>query len=354
MERRSASASNDFNLAFNTMSSGSIAATTSSGFNGVNTDDTDPDLTFLSNLFPLNYGGVNYQARNQNNNVQLLLWQPEGGTIRLPSLSGQNQKSDYDASVSALGKYPYFDQYPMLLAKLELYAPLNNYTYDQLIPSDQALLSRKRQHLLNLNALSFSNAMDNEKENPQNPAHVKLLTYNSEKPSTERSPLEPIKGGGDQVEMLQMELNFKTLVNKALSEKLKALTVRDDAASAAVTSPGDSRIRMPNNYYQLFKDLTRTLNERTQELEDTKSRLEAIVVGLVMNKGSSITTDGTFDPQELAHRITAKLSTLHSENQTLLRMVSRGNKQSLLVELGMLKSENKLLREKLEGFEKGA
>lgn len=335
MDTRSASASNDFNLAFNTISSGSIAATTSSGFNGVNTDHTDPDLTFLSNLFP--YGGVNYLARDQNN-VLLLLWQTDGAPIRLPSLSGKTQKNDYDASIAALSKYGYYGQYPMLLVKLELYAPpLNNYTYDLLGPSDQASLTRRRQSLLN--GLNFNSIKESRE-----PAFGKL---------NDRSPLEPVKGEGDQVEMLQMELNFKTLVNKTLSEKLKAFTINDEAESS-VTSPGERRIRMPNNYYQLFKDLTRTLNQRTQELEDTKSRLEAIVVGLVMNKGGSVSTDGTYDPQELAHRITTKLTTLHQENQTLLKMVSRGNKQSLLVEMGMIKSENQLLREKLEKLEKSA
>lgn len=363
MDRRSVSASNDFNLAFDTASSGSIAATTSSGYNGVNTDDTDPDLTFLSNLFPVNYSALSCQTRDPTLLLSLL-WQPEAAPIRLPSLMNQTShqfegRSQYDNSIMGqlrLQSFPNLGQYPTQHAKSELYVPLlNNYTYRNANANEQSLASRKRQYLLNVHAPTY-NATPNSKD-IKNIGHghprTNLVSYTPDNFGVDKSPLEPASGRGDQVEMLQTELKFKSLVNKTLNEKLKALAVRDDAPATAAASPEDNRITMPSNYYQLFKDLARTLHERTQELEETKTRMEAILVGLVINKESSASTDGTFDPQELAHRITTKLSTLQKENQTLLRMVSHGNKQSLLVELGLLRSENKLLREKLQSFEKG-
>lgn len=354
MDGRSASDSNDYTLAFGTMSSGSIAAP-SSGYNGVNTDDTDPDLTFLTNLFPVGYSNVNYQAR-ESNHLQSPLWQSDLGQVRLSSLAAQGSygqsKPDFDSTIKG-AKYsnvPFLGQYPMQLTKSEPFVPLSNYTYGYTAATDQSVVSRKWQYLTNINTPNFNPIVKEFKDSAQVAPANNHLSFKPDR-AIEKTPLEAV--GGDQVEMLRMELNFKNLVNKTLNEKLKSLTINDDAAPTA-TSPGDSRIAMPSNYYQLFRDLTRTLNERTQELEETKNRMEAILVGLVMNKDSSVSTDGTFDPQETAHRITTKLSILQKENETLLKMVSHGNKQSLLVELGLLKNENELLRKKLATQEKGA
>lgn len=337
------------------MSSGSIAAT-SSGYNGVKTEDTDPDLTFLANLFPVGYSNVHYQSR-ESSHLQSPLWQSDLSQARLPTLGAQAShmqgKPDFDNTIKGT-KYsnvPYVGQYPMQLTKSEPFVPLNNYTYGYAAATDQSVVSRKRQYLTNFNTSSYIPVVKEFKDTAQLAPPASNHSGFKPERAVERSPLEA--PGGDQVEMLRMELSFKNLVNKNLNEKLKSLTINDDAAPTS-TSPGDSRITMPTNYYQLFRDLTRTLNERTQELEDTKNRMEAILVGLVMNKDSSVSTDGTFDPQETAHRITTKLSILQKENETLLKMVSHGNKQSLLVELGLLKNENKLLRKKLATQEKGA
>ncbi|SGZ54825.1 CIC11C00000005739 [Sungouiella intermedia] len=355
MDRTSACDSNDFTLAFDTMSSGSIAAT-SSGYNGVNTDETDPDLTFLSNLFPVGYSNVNFLTR-ETNPLQQLFWKSDANLIRFPRLSGQSTQvqgnSDFDNTIKGIKTSggPYVGQYPVQLTRPELFVPMNNYTYGH-SAADLSVLSRKRQYLTNFTAPNYNPVVKDFKDTTR-VVQANHSDFNNEN-LLDKSPLNPSSGGNDQVEMLRMELNFKSLINKTLSEKLNALTTNDGATPTSSTSPGDSRITMPNNYYQLFKDLTRTLNERTQELEDTKSRMEAILVGLVMNKDSSVSTHGTFDPQELAHRITTKLSILQKENETLLKMVSHGNKQSLLVELGLLKNENKLLRKKLGAQEKAA
>lgn len=151
----------------------------------------------------------------------------------------------------------------------------------------------------------------------------------------------------DGVEVMKMELLFKDQVNKALNSKLTELKANYLKLKSSHEGSIDS-ILMPSNLHHLFKDLTRTLNERTLELEDTKSRLEAMVVGSYMAKDKNITDHGSFDAQELAHRITNKMNVLHSENEALLKMISFSNKQSLSVELNLLKSENLALKEKLK------
>lgn len=169
----------------------------------------------------------------------------------------------------------------------------------------------------------------------------RLLQYQTSQTTTRSADEE-------SSEAIRMELLFKEQVNKSLSGNLSELRINYDKLKASTTtSTGDSLI-MPSNFHQLFKDLTRTLNERTSELEDTKLRLEAILVGLAMNKDKTITDHGSFDAQELAHRITNKISVLRAENEALLKMVSFSNKQSLVVELGLLRAENKSLKENLK------
>lgn len=172
-------------------------------------------------------------------------------------------------------------------------------------------------------------------------ASPRLLQYQTSQ-ATARSADE------DSAEAIRIELLFKEQVNKSLSGNLSELRINYDKLKASTSASTGDSLTMPSNFYQLFQDLTRTLNERTSELEDTKSRLEAILVGLAMNKDKTITDHGSFDAQELAHRITNKMSVLRAENEALLNMVSYSNKQSLVVELGLLKAENKSLKENLK------
>ncbi|WPK25036.1 hypothetical protein PUMCH_002335 [Australozyma saopauloensis] len=152
----------------------------------------------------------------------------------------------------------------------------------------------------------------------------------------------------DSLEAMKIELLFKEQVNKTLNGKLSELKTSYDKLKSANDSSHNDQVQMPTNFHHLFKDLTRTLNERTLELDETKARLEAVLVGLVMSKDKTITDHGSFDAQELAHRITNKMNVLSCENKALLNMVSFSNKQSLMVELGLLRNENKALKEKLK------
>ncbi|KAF7998980.1 hypothetical protein HF325_006512 [Metschnikowia pulcherrima] len=153
--------------------------------------------------------------------------------------------------------------------------------------------------------------------------------------------------------MLKSELLFKDQVNDSLKNKLKYLSIEEEPSFPEDESRLGEQMILPKNYMQLFKDLVRTLNERTQELKDTKSKIEAIVVGAVMTKDNLVEYYEAFDAQDIAHRITNKLSVLQSENEALLNMVSYSNKQSLLIEMGLLKNENKILRDRLGKEEVG-
>lgn len=148
------------------------------------------------------------------------------------------------------------------------------------------------------------------------------------------------------LEQLRIELIVKEKLIKDLSEQLESFySIKDNTLG---TLNSDS-LTVPNNYYQLFKNLTSTLNEKSVELEDTKQRLEALLVSISMNSNSSklITVSGQLDEQELTHKIISKMSILQNENENLLKMISYSNKLSLLIELGLLRNENESLKQQL-------
>lgn len=146
------------------------------------------------------------------------------------------------------------------------------------------------------------------------------------------------------IDQLKLELSVKENLIGRLTEQLNALK---NLKSNNLSNDTNNSLKVPNNYYQLFKDLTSALNDRKLELEDTKQRLESLIVSCSMtnnNSKSLISVNGQFDEQELTHKIVNKLAILLSENESLLKMISYSNKLSLLVEVGLLRNENKCLK----------
>lgn len=361
---------------YNNLSSGSIAGTTSSSHTGVNMEDNDHELTFLTTMVTPSYDNDMHRNSFQQQGNQM--WGSpsklvDNQGIQLPSFmsSPSYQAAPLKHALSSLAiprllmssQYSVFgsqDYSSLSLSNLKGHvdqlagSPLQ-FGYSASNNSIYATSQRKKLLPVNVNAPSYS------------PSISGLPTYGQAAPPNAlgimSKPGAQVKqthasanalhleepSDNDKVEMLKLELLFKNQVNKSLSEKLKLLKTEDASDSSA--SPGDGNVRMPNNYYQLFRDLTRTLIERTQELDDTKARLEAILVGLVMTKDSTVATYGTFDAQDLAHKITNKMCVLQKENEALLNMVSYSNKQSLLVEMGLLKGENDALRQRVKELE---
>lgn len=360
------------NVGFNPMSSGSIAATSSSGYTAEHSEDTDPDLTFQSSIPPVAYefGSQLKQPRSHyppplsltrlwnsrapalasSSSLQSMLDLPTGlenQMIQLPSFMSnpmQTSNSVYAASPGGSSKP---------------YTPVDYSTFTGLKRPEP--LSGPLQFANYASSNSFSGGQ--RKKVPhygdtyQSPALGSLYGFDgrgSDKTSAEQLHEFPVSTAlkqeqPDVVEMLKVELALKDQVNETLNEKLAAAESHRDQGHQ--DQDMSNRVNLPNNYHKLFKDLVCVLDEKTQELEDVKFKLEGIVVGLVMTNDTTITTHGSFDAQELAHRITNKLSVLQAENEALLKMVSYSNKQSLLVELGLLRNENKMLHDKLQNIE---
>lgn len=167
----------------------------------------------------------------------------------------------------------------------------------------------------------------------------------------------------NEVDKLKMELALKNQMINNLSEKLNQAK-KSSSTTGTSSVPANQHssstangqqdlsalgpITIPAEYSTLFKELSQQLRESKKELEDTKLKLELLVVGLAMSpQKASMTVSGQYDEQEIAHRIVSKLQILTDENESLIKMMNFGSKSSLLVELGLLRHENKMLKEKI-------
>lgn len=153
------------------------------------------------------------------------------------------------------------------------------------------------------------------------------------------------------LQKLKVDLILKQQIIKNLTEQINQ---NNKNKSKILTSLYDSKevITLSNNHLQLYSNLSKKLNLNQQELTETKTRLETLLLAYSITNtnpyyNSTFTKDGAFDEQELTHKILTKLQILQQENQTLLKLISFGNKSSLLIELNMLKQENEKLKEQL-------
>ncbi|PVH16814.1 uncharacterized protein CXQ87_004370 [Candidozyma duobushaemuli] len=360
---------------FNTLSSGSFG--NSSGYAGSQTEDTDPDF------FPLLNDTLNGKSRQSSINASTVsassiqaspAWtSPQSvsdkfDTAQKISMANYVSNAGFSSSLvspSVSSTNSFQNMYPMqrslsITGLGDQYENTINSNYihrpraDSYVAAPQARyksvdgsidLSKKRDIRMAYNNQSYTPSFEKENKEPS-------ASISSKHSSFDGKALKPAKSvSSDKVQALEAELAFQTEMNKSVAEKLKNFKLNKTQASGSNYKDSPS-VQMPQKYHQLFKDLTQTLNERTSDLEDTKSRLEAIMVALVMNKGSDIIENGTFDAQEMAHRLVSKLEVLSAENESLQRMVSYSNKQSLLIELNLLREENESLKKTIKEFDK--
>lgn len=131
------------------------------------------------------------------------------------------------------------------------------------------------------------------------------------------------------LERLKLQLNLKTQMVNNLTKKLNANT-----------NTNTSQLNIPVSFYKMFQETAHELNVKTKEAETISTHLEAVIIA------------NTENHEDLVNKIIKKLNYLVKENEELMELISNSNKLSLLIELGMCKSEIHSLKEKLSKYEK--
>lgn len=135
-----------------------------------------------------------------------------------------------------------------------------------------------------------------------------------------------------QTQALQYELTMRDQTIQDLKDQLSM-----HKGSKSTSTAGS--VKIPADCYQLYETMNKRYKAQTKELRETKERLAAIITAIAMNPQRSNTFSGDYDEEDISHKIVTKLSVLQQENEALLKMVSSGDKRSLMVEVGLLRDE---------------
>lgn len=200
----------------------------------------------------------------------------------------------------------------------------------------------------NNNSITNSNinSFQNENIKPQNQFHMDsraLKPSNQFKNSmniTDPSEIETFKG------KLQLK---DVIINKLESELEKMKQFQNTILKAQNDSNGNYEI--PKNYEELYLKLVEKIQATESELDDTKTRLEALVTAIAMNPNPSTFKNGRYDEEEISHKIISKLKMLTEENEELSRMVSYGKSKEKDIEIALLRKQNNDLLEKVAKLE---
>ena len=105
-----------------------------------------------------------------------------------------------------------------------------------------------------------------------------------------------------------------------------------------------NKIIIPENMKTILYTLSTKLRETQEKLKATEDHLESILCAIALNPSNSITKDGRYDVETIAHKIIVRLEILTKENKEMAKMLSYGKSKEINIELNLAKRENMELK----------
>lgn len=144
-----------------------------------------------------------------------------------------------------------------------------------------------------------------------------------------------------QIQYLELQIkNFKSILAKG-----------NESKNVLADEMNSKEIELPENIINIFKKLSNVLQRKEQELDESKKRLESILTALALHPSNSISKDGRYDVEALAHRMVVRIETLTNENKEFSKMLAYGRAKEVQIELQLYKKENAELKETLRKLE---
>lgn len=112
-----------------------------------------------------------------------------------------------------------------------------------------------------------------------------------------------------------------------------------------------AEIEVPERLKHVFQRLITSLMSKERELTEAKNRLEALYTAVLLNPSKTMTKYGQYDEEEMAHRLVTRLEKLVEENQELRDMLDLGKSREKDIQIGLLLTENKRLKEQVDRYE---
>ena len=112
-----------------------------------------------------------------------------------------------------------------------------------------------------------------------------------------------------------------------------------------------NKIIIPENVETILYTLSTKLKETQEKLKATEDHLESILCAIALNPSNSITKNGRYDIETIAHKVIVRLEILTKENKEMAKMLSYGKSKEISIELNLARRENIELKEKIKVLE---
>ncbi|ODV83451.1 hypothetical protein CANARDRAFT_184368, partial [[Candida] arabinofermentans NRRL YB-2248] len=201
----------------------------------------------------------------------------------------------------------------------------------------------------NNNSNNNSNSNSNSITNSNNSQTITINGLQVTRNQIPKQNLQNVSRGDTGSDDLKVQCLLKDSIILKLEKEIKRIQLILKSASSKNSDPGSFEI--PKNHEELYLRLTEKLESTQSDLEDTKLRLEAVLTAVTLNPLHSATKDGTYDEEEIAHKIISKMQMLTEENEEMSKMLSYGKSKEKDIEIGLLRRENQELKRKIMKLE---
>lgn len=144
---------------------------------------------------------------------------------------------------------------------------------------------------------------------------------------------------------LKLQLKLKENQIESLTNEIKML-------NESMLVKEDKESYVPYSINEIFNALTKEKLQQSNELTETKLKLDTLITSIVLNPTNDSIENGRYDELETSHKILIKLESLKRENEFLLKSLSFGKLKNFEMNLNLLKQENKDLKRENQELKK--
>lgn len=205
------------------------------------------------------------------------------------------------------------------------------------------------------NNIPYNTANNNNNNNNTNNNNNNI---NSKNPDIINSLKMDLQIKETQIQALENEIQiYKKLVNDDLKSNGKSSKINSNNNSMLDDIDEDDEetlnsIIIPENVETILTTLATNLRDTQAKLKDTESNLESILTAIALNPTNSVTKDGRYDIETIAHKMIVRLEILTKENKEMAKMLSYGKSKEVHIELTLAQRENMELKEKIQLLER--
>lgn len=212
---------------------------------------------------------------------------------------------------------------------------------------------------------SMNNYSNNDTTNKKNNKNNCITTNNNNINTTAGTSNN--NNNNDLINTLNLNLQMKDTQIESLENEIRSLKkllnpqrISNNSLSDATNGKDldiDTELLLPRSIESLYNELSSKLLTKEEELMETNDNLESLITSITLNPTNSITKNGRYDIETIAHKMIVKLEILNKENKEMAKMISYGRSKELQIELNLaqlenakLKEENKLLSFNIDKF----